>query len=352
MKPLKSRDGVLCLNQDKMRSTLSSNKKKRQIGILIVYFGIGLLLVNSVDAALLMKPTYGTPVINKQLKSPIVILDNSSVPLVNYGDNIGLQRNPLTVANFALTYYNDYVKYGNDTSKKAFLSNTNWLLNDSASRGTHSILEYRLAYPPYSLVNNTVYQGNYSILEYKFPYPLYGLAAPWRSAMAQSAALPVLSRAHEITGNGKYLELAKMLTNSFFVEVKDGGVTYKTPNSGWWYEEYAGNRSTGTGILSGMLYTVLKIHDYYNLTKDPASKYLFDKGVLSLTKNLSRYDYKNGTSYDDLQGHVAFPARLKTNLSYLNELYHLTKEQVFKLYHDKWESSLNQGHRILSDPSQ
>jgi hypothetical protein len=148
-------------------------------------------------------------------------------------------------------------------------------------------------------------------------------------------------RAYELTGNTKYLELARMILNSFFVEVKDGGVTYKTPNGGWWYEEYGGNRSSATGILSGMMSTVLGIHDYYDLTKDPDAKYIFDQGVLALTKSLSRYDYKNGTSmYDDLLGHVASPYFLKANVNMLGQLYDLTKQGVFKVYHDKWQKSI------------
>lgn len=324
------------------KPTSNFNKIKKQIGISIIYFCVTLMLARYADDGLLMKPAYGIPSVNNQPITPRIILDNSSVPMVNYGDNIGVQRNPLTVTNFALTYYNDYMKYGNDTFRKAFLNNTNWLLNESVPHGIHSILQYRLAYPPYLLVNRTLSQGNYSILEYKFQYPLFGLDSPWGSALAQAQALPVLIRAHDITGNARYLELAKMILNSFYVEVKDGGVTYKTPNDGWWYEEYAGNRSVGTGILSGMMHTVLGIHDYYNLTKDPAAKYLFDQGVLALTKNLPRYDYKNGTSsYNDLLGHVASPDRLKINVNLLAQLYALTKQEVFKLYQDKWENSLN-----------
>lgn len=318
------------------------NKIKKQVGISIVYFCAALLVANYADQELSMRSAYGISSLNHQPITPSIMLDKSRVPIVNYGDNIGLQRNPLTIAHFALSYYNDYIKYGNGTSREAFLNNANWLLNNSTPHGNRIILEYRLTYPPYSLLNTTIPHGNYSILEYKFPYPPYGLDAPWRSALAQSDALQVLIRADEIVGNGKYHELAKMVLNSFFVEVKDGGVTYKTPNSGWWYEEYAGNRSTGTGILSGMMYTLLGIHDYYSLTKDPDAKYLFDQGVLALSKNLSRYDYKNGTSpYDDLLGHVASPHFLKANVDMLRQLYDLTKQDVFKLYHDKWGNSLN-----------
>jgi uncharacterized protein YyaL (SSP411 family) len=50
--------------------------------------------------------------------------------------------------------------------------------------------------------------------------------------MAQGRALQALIKAHEVTGQNKYLDSAKMLLNSFFVELKDGGVTYKTPTDG------------------------------------------------------------------------------------------------------------------------
>ena len=54
--------------------------------------------------------------------------------------------------------------------------------------------------------------------------------------MAQAQAIQVLIRAYELTHELKYLNSAKKLLSSFFVEVEDGGVTYKTPNEGWWFE--------------------------------------------------------------------------------------------------------------------
>ena len=35
-----------------------------------------------------------------------------------------------------------------------------------------------------------------------------------------------------VTNETKYLNSARKLLDSFFVEVKDGGVTYKTPDNG------------------------------------------------------------------------------------------------------------------------
>jgi len=116
---------------------------------------------------------------------------------------------------FFLDYYPHYRRYGDQHPRQIVLNNAYWL------------------------VNNAVKHGNYSILDFKFPWPPYKLEPLWHSGMAQGLALKALIRAHEISGDKKFLNAAEMILNSFFVDVKDGGVTYKNPNYGWWYEEYA-----------------------------------------------------------------------------------------------------------------
>jgi hypothetical protein len=249
-----------------------------------------------------------------------IVLDNSSVTSVNYGTSVGLQRNPVRIEFTAHDYYNYYKKYGDEKSKRVFLNNVNWL------------------------VDNAVSHGNYSILEYHFPYPVpyppsYTMKPPWYSGMAQGQALPVLVKAYQITGEKKYLDSAKMLLNSFFVEVKDGGVTYKTSNDGWWYEEYP-IIGAKPRVLNGMIWAVLGIYDYYNYTYDSEAKYLFDQGVLALKKNLPYYD-NNGNSYYDLLTHNSAPYYHKLHIKLLGLLYNITKEDIFKMYHDKWQNFQN-----------
>jgi hypothetical protein len=48
-----------------------------------------------------------------------------------------------------------------------------------------------------------------------------------------------------------------LLLNSFFVEVKDGGVTYKTPTERWWYEGYAHIGSKEVRNINAMIIDVL-----------------------------------------------------------------------------------------------
>src|SRR5690242_3814977 len=100
-----------------------------------------------------------------------VSLDRSGIPILNYdtvkGVEIGIQRNPVTVVKVALDNYSNYQKTGDEHSKRVFLNNADWLVNNAVLHGN----------------------GNYSLLEYDFPWPEYNLTAPWYSGMAQGQAL-------------------------------------------------------------------------------------------------------------------------------------------------------------------
>jgi len=245
-----------------------------------------------------------------------IILDDSGIPMVNYGYTygiyIGKQRNPVAISQKALYYYELYEE-GNESCRQLFLNCADWL------------------------VNNSVQYDNYAILYYRFPWPIYNMTDPWRSGMAQGEAIQVLIRAHNLTNDEKYLDSAKRLLNSFFVEIENGGVTYKTSSDGWWYEEYADEGGKESRVLNGMMFTLLAIYEYYEYTEDADAKYLFDRGVLALKKSLPDYD-KNGYSYYDILGNPAPPRYHKTHIRLLDSLYNITKEEVFGEYHDRWES--------------
>jgi hypothetical protein len=182
--------------------------------------------------------------------------------------------------------------------------------------------------------------SNYLVLKYMFPWPAYDLKPPWLSAMAQAESSAVLLKAHELTADRKYLNTAKKLLNVLFIEVQDGGVTYKTEKDGWWYELFAQNRSQDEPrVLNGMLITVLAVHDYYKRTNDSDAKYLFDKGVLALRKNLPKYDYSGTyTFYDACCGNLTPVDYHEIVISTLSQLYNITNEQIFKFYYDNWKN--------------
>lgn len=244
---------------------------------------------------------------------PITLI--SGIPVVEYqymdGIYIGPRLNPLTASTTAIDNYGIYLKDRDQTAREIFLNNTNWLVEEAVSH------------------------GNYSLLEYDFPWH-YDLKPPWHSAMTQAVAMQALIRAHEETGQEKYLDTAKRLLNSFFVEVKDGGVTYKTVSDGWWYELYpSGNQSR---VLNGMTYTLIGLYDYYQYTHDPSARALFDLGVTALKKNLPLYEYEGNYSNYDILGTTNPLGYHKAHIETLCLLYEITKEELFKEFYIKWRN--------------
>ena len=245
--------------------------------------------------------------------------DRTGVPITDYGCKgevyIGVQRNPLHVAQEALILYDRHNRTADEKTFTSFINNSNWL------------------------VENAVSNGNYSVLPYNFTWPPYVTNPPWYSALAQSKAIDVLAKAHQVTGNQTYLDVAKSLLNAFFVEVDDGGVTLKTPDKGWWYEEYAKPGAVKSGVLSGMTNSLLSIYNYSQYTKDPDAKSLFDQGVLALKNNLPRFEYIGGqySTFDALNN--TQPASVDHHIAHttqLGKLYNITGEQVFRNYYDRW----------------
>jgi len=193
--------------------------------------------------------------------------DENGIPFVDYGTisgtYVGEQRNPLKVSQWVVKYYDSFKETGNDTHKKYMINNANWL------------------------VDNAVIMGNYSILEYNFPYPPYNMPqSSWRDAYAQANAIKALTMTHEITNNKEYLDAAKLLLNSFFVEIKDGGVSYKTSDVGWWYEHYAHEGGKEPRVLNAMMAAMMGIYDYYKYTNDADAIFVFKKGVTALKNDL------------------------------------------------------------------
>lgn len=282
---------------------------KKHIIVIAISFVLALLISKHVESfsTYWIKTFYFT-LINKKLD--VIELDEKGIPYVNYGE-IGHQRNPITISQKMLNYYQEYKETGDQDARQFLVNNAEWL------------------------VNNAVTYGNYSILEYDFPWPVYDMTPKWRSAMAQALAIQALNKAYEVTDDRRYLETAQMLLNSFFVEVKDGGVTYKT-SEGWWYEEYADVGGDEPRVLNGMMYTLLGIYDYYNYTGDNNARYLFSQGMLALKNDLPLYD-DNGYSYYDILGNPAWEYH-NVHIELSDRLYSISGEEILKEYRDKWQN--------------
>jgi heparosan-N-sulfate-glucuronate 5-epimerase len=240
---------------------------------------------------------------------------SDGIPIYDYG-KYGKQVNPLFVAVEVL----HHSRHNTTNDIAIALNNADWLISHAYRNGS-----------------------NYFLI-YHFPPPAYKIKPPWVSAMTQANALAAMAEAHRISHNGKYLEFAKGLMNTLYVDVKSGGATYKSTNDGWWYEEYASmNDTIRPHVLNGFLDALIHIYKYYQYTNDASAKFLFDKGIISLVNNIHKYDVSEpgyeGYSYYDSLGKLPGEFYHRYHVALLSTLLNLTNNnEELKKYHDKWDS--------------
>jgi hypothetical protein len=234
--------------------------------------------------------------------------DVNGVAVVRYPEPVGSQRYAISIADLSMDSYDRWIMTHDRTAKTEFLNAADWIVNNIDKDGINRVT---------------------------FDWATYKLEAPWQSGMAQGLMLKVLQRAYEITGDEKYDQAAKRVLNSFYIDVKDGGVTYTDE---WWYEEYANMGGSEPHVLNGMMYATLGIYDYYNRTHDPTALDLFQKGVDSLKQNMGKYEHPDGSGYTyyDLSKNPAWEYQ-EVHVRLANELYEATGDPTFKEYAERWQ---------------
>jgi heparosan-N-sulfate-glucuronate 5-epimerase len=245
--------------------------------------------------------------------------DENGVLMVDYH---GVQRkvyNPLIVASGALDYYRDYLKEKDkEQSLNKFIVSADWLVNNAKDKGV------------------------YSLWEYEYPWMFYGwVSPPYSSALAQALGLEVLTLAHELTGDEKYLDIAKKTIRSFLVDYEEGGfVSHENlENTSLFLHILAKPGFQKTYVLNGHTNSLLSLWSYYEKTKDPIAKIIFDKGIKYLKENLVKYD-TGDWSYYDLMEYLAMTDYHKGHIQQLEMLYEITREPILKDYADRFEKYL------------
>ena len=188
------------------------------------------------------------------------------------------------------------------------------------------------------LLYNAVPYENHTVWEYNYPLPDRNLTPPWISGIAQGQGIQVLVRAYNITSDQKYLKVANSSLQVFYIEYKNGGLTYKDPETGgWWYEEYPGPDPSEDRVLNGHMHALVGIHEYYVRTGDESAKYLLEKGIIELKNNLPNYDTGEWTYYDHIGNNASIHYH-HTHVLLLGQLYGITSDPVFEQYYQKWKS--------------
>jgi len=243
--------------------------------------------------------------------------DAEGIPLLNYRGEIGVQYNPIAIAQWGLGNYNLFSRFGNAEARRKFLLASDWLCQQ--------------------LKRN--FQGKH-VWNHYFDWEYQErLKAPWYSGLAQGQGISLLVRAQAETGNPKYMESARLAFNAFQSSTETGGVVFTDKAGSIWFEEYIVNPPTH--ILNGFIWAAWGVYDYFLATGSREAIELFARSVQTLRANLSRYDLGFWSLYelsDTLLPMVASPFYHRLHIAQLRIMHRITSENVFAQFADRWDS--------------
>ena len=244
-------------------------------------------------------------------------LDADGIPLLDYHGDIGLQHNPIAVAQWGLGNCNLFRRHGDPESRGKFLRASDWLCaNLRPNRFGISVWTHNFDW------------------EYREE-----LKSPWYSALAQGQGISLLVRAHAETNNAKYLDAAMRAYQSFTASTESGGVSFADGAGGLWFEEYI--VSPPSHILNGFIWAAWGVYDYCVATGSQEAGRLFDSAIQTLTKNMHRYDLGFWSSYElsgTLLPMIASPFYHRLHIAQLRVMHQLTANDIFADYAARWEN--------------
>jgi heparosan-N-sulfate-glucuronate 5-epimerase len=252
--------------------------------------------------------------------------DSSGIPMLDYHGSIGLQYNPIAIAQYGLGNYNLFRRSGDAVRRSKFFLCADWL------RAHLEPNHFGLA------VWNHHFDWDYRET----------LKAPWYSALAQGQGISVLVRAHLESGDVRYLVAAQHALTCFYRSMADGGVAFTDSSGDLWFEEYI--VSPPTHILNGFIWASWGVYDYFLATGDPSAKDLFSRAVQTLVRNLDHYDLGFWSLYEQSGTRLPMVASAfyhRLHIVQLGMMHQLTGEDAFARVADRWEGfARSRGKRI------
>ncbi len=244
--------------------------------------------------------------------------DSSGVPQLDYHGHIGLQYNPIAIAQYGLGNYNLFRRNADPERRRKFFVGADWLCS-------------HLEQNPHGLA---VWNHHFD-WEYRDT-----LRAPWYSALAQGQGISVLVRAHKESARCAVSRRRKTRSRLLLLPDRRKAALLSPMQSGdLWFEEYI--VSPPTHILNGFIWAAWGIHDYFLATQHPSAQELFSRAVRTLLHNLDRYDLGFWSLYEQSGTRlpmVASPFYHQLHIVQLRVMHRLTGEDAFARVADRWES--------------
>jgi len=243
--------------------------------------------------------------------------DSEGVPQLDYHGHIGLQYNPIAIAQYGLGNYNLWRRTNEPAHKQKFLRVADWLCAH-LEPNAHGVAVWNHHF-------NWEYRDT--------------LRAPWYSALAQGQGISLLVRAYKETSDAKYLDAARQAFVSFERPIAEGGVAFTDESGDLWFEEYL--VSPPTHILNGFIWALWGLYDYWLATQDASARDLFSRGVRTLLHNLDRYDLGFWSLYEQSGTRLPMVASNfyhRLHIVQLRAMHRLTNEDSFARVADRWET--------------
>jgi len=251
--------------------------------------------------------------------------DPSGIPQLDYHGHIGLQYNPIAIAQYGLGNYNLFRRTADPSRRQKFFRVADWL-RDHLEKNAHGLAVWNHHF-------NWEYRNT--------------LQSPWYSALAQGQGISLLVRAHQESGDSRYLEAAQQAMASFHTPIAEGGVAFNDDSSNdrsndrgdLWFEEYI--VSPPTHILNGFIWATWGVYDYFLATKDAEAEKLFTRAVQTILRNLDRYDLGFWSLYEQSGTRlpmVASPFYHQLHIVQLRIMHRLTGEAEFARVADRWQN--------------
>jgi hypothetical protein len=245
--------------------------------------------------------------------------DNNGIPMLNYQGSIGIQYNPIAIAQWGLGNYNAWYESKSDKHYEKFINCADWLV-ENLEENKHG----------------------YKVWMHHFDFEYRDtLIAPWYSGLAQGQGISVLVRALAETKNEKYNQAAHDAFQSFLVPIQEGGVNYLDSKGNHWIEEYI--VYPPTHILNGFMWAMWGIYDYGKYINEELAQKLFNRYVLTLATNLERYDTGYWSLYEQAglkMPMLTSPFYHKLHIVQLQIMAELTSLAVFEETAQKWSKYL------------
>jgi len=192
--------------------------------------------------------------------------DAAGVPMLDYRGHVGLQYNPIAIAQWGLGNWNLWRHTGEPERRERWMLAAEWLV-DRLSPNAHGLPVWKHEFD----------------WEYRDT-----LRAGWYSALAQGQGLSLLCRAHRAAGDRRYLDAAHAAFGALTAPTEEGGVMIREGADGAWLEEAVVNPPTH--ILNGFLWAMWGVHDYAVGGDSQAARALLGACIRTLKRNLARFD--------------------------------------------------------------